>query len=220
MNTSATADGLTKRFYDRISGAYDLLADSNEKAARQRGLALLAAQPSEHVLELGYGTGHSLIELARAVGPTGHVAGVDISQGMQQVALRHLEQAGLLNRVHIEVAQVPPIPFRDASFDAAWLSFTLELFPLDSIPAVLQELRRVLKPGGRLGVVSMALSRLGERDSTLERTYKWMHLHFPHIVDCQPIDAAGDLKTAGFTVRYDEEIRIWSMPVAAVVGIR
>jgi demethylmenaquinone methyltransferase/2-methoxy-6-polyprenyl-1,4-benzoquinol methylase len=42
---------------------------------------------------------------------------------------------------------------------------------------------------------------------------------FPHIVDCQPIDAAADLESAGFKVRDDVEIKIWSMPVAAVVGI-
>jgi demethylmenaquinone methyltransferase/2-methoxy-6-polyprenyl-1,4-benzoquinol methylase len=178
MAGTTSSEGLTRHFYDRISGAYDLLADSNEKAARDRGLALLAAKPGERALEIGYGTGHSLVELANAVGPKGHVAGVDISEGMYHVATRRIDQAGLSDRVKIQVATVPPLPYPDASFDAAWMSFTLELFPLETIPAVLREIRRVLKPGGRLGVVSMALSRAGEHDSALERTYKWMHIHF------------------------------------------
>ncbi|MEQ8856048.1 class I SAM-dependent methyltransferase [Gimesia sp.] len=216
---STTDEKLTKSFYDRISHSYDALADSNEHVAREKGLAALAVSEGETVLEIGYGTGHSLVALAEAVGESGQVCGVDISDGMQKVSEKRVAEAGLADRVKLSVANTPPLPFEDNTFDAVSMSFTLELFPLVTIPEVLQEIRRVLKPGGRLGVVSMALTQAGEKDSILEKTYKWMHQHFPHIVDCQPIDAIGYLKESGFEIKEENNLEIWTMPVAVLVGV-
>ncbi len=220
MATAAPTDRNDKSFYDRISSGYDALTNTNEHAAREKGLALLAVQTAERVLEIGYGTGHSLVALAQAVGPKGHVDGIDVSDGMRQVAAARVAEAGLADRVSLRVGSVPPLPYADAAFDVVSMSFTLELFPLAVIPQVLSEIKRILKPSGRLGVVSMALVRAGERDTLLEKTYKWMHRHFPHIVDCQPIDVGEDLKRAGFTVRDDVELKIWTMPVAAIVATK
>ena len=58
----------------------------------------------------------------------------------------------------------------------------------------------------------------GESESALERTYKWMHQHFPHIVDCQPIDVEGLIESAGFTLVEHERISLFTMPVAIVVA--
>lgn len=219
MNTTNPSDEkLTKSFYDRISHSYDMIADSNEHVAREKGLKALAISAGETVLEIGYGTGHSLVTLATAVGASGKVYGVDISDGMKKVSEKRVTEAGLSDRVELSVANTPPLPFDDNMFDAVSMSFTLELFPLETIPEVLKEIRRVLKPAGRLGVVSMALPKEGNKDSVLEKTYKWMHQHFPHIVDCQPINAVGLLKEAGFEIESDETLDIWTMPVAALVG--
>jgi len=98
------------------------------------------------------------------------------------------------------------------------MSFTLELFPLDVIPEVLAECKRVLKPNGRMGVVSMATMDVGDSESALERTYIWMHTHFPHIVDCQPIPLERLLQEAGFTLTKHERIDLFTMPVAVVVA--
>lgn len=209
---------LTRRFYDRISDAYDLIADAGERSARETGLKALAVQQGESVLEIGYGTGHSVTELAESVGPSGRVCGVDISSGMHDAAMKRLTKAGVADRVDLRVAAVPPIPWPDNSFDVVTMSFTLELFPLDQIPAVLEETQRVLKPTGRIGIVSMSVTPEGVPDSMLEKTYKWMHQHFPHIVDCQPIPAASLLKQAGFTLTHEQNLEIWSMPVAVLTG--
>jgi demethylmenaquinone methyltransferase/2-methoxy-6-polyprenyl-1,4-benzoquinol methylase len=211
-------ENATRKFYDRISRVYDAIADGGEHHAREKGLELLAVKSSERVLEIGYGTGHSLVSLAEAVGEDGHVDGVDISAGMRDVAQQRIDQHDLNPRVTLRVGQVPPLPYDDNSFDAVAMSFTLELFPLDVIPAVLREIRRVLRPGGRLGVVSMATTKPGERDSLLEQTYKWMHEHFPHIVDCQPIDVEHFLADAGFGMEKIDRLSIFTMPVVAAVG--
>lgn len=207
-----------QKFYDRISNAYDLIADGGEHVARERGLKLLAVDSGESVLEIGYGTGHSIVALATAVGETGKVSGIDISDGMRKVAEDRVKKAGITDRVELLVGEVPPLPFDDSVFDVVTMSFTLELFPLPQIPAVLEECRRVLKPGGRLGVVSMATVESNDKKSALERTYIWMHTHFPHIVDCQPIPLESLLLKAGFTLEQHERMELFTMPVAIIVA--
>ena len=208
----------TQKFYDRISHAYDLIADGGEHRARQRGLQLLNVQPGESVLEIGYGTGHSLVEFAKSVGESGKVTGIDISTGMRDVARKRLVEAGCEAVVELLVGSVPPLPFEDAAFDVVSMSFTLELFPAETIPEVLAECLRVMKPSGRLGVVSMATVADGETESLLEETYIWMHRHFPHIVDCQPIPLEDFVTAAGFALQEHERIDLFTMPVAIVVA--
>lgn len=208
-----------RAFYDRISGVYDHLSDASEHAARERGLKMLAVREGERVLEIGYGTGHTLEELARTVGTGGAVAGIDISTGMRDVARKRLAAADLEGRVDLRVGEVPPLPWDDAAFDAVTLSFTLELFEDDTMPRVLDEIRRVLAPGGRIGVVSMAEPDDPRHESLLTHAYKWMHRNFPHIVDCRPIDAVTRLRDAGFDVREHVEMSMWTLPVVCAVGV-
>ena len=189
-NPNDNSNELTRRFYDRISAAYDMIADSGEHAARESGLKALAVKTGKDVLEIGYGTGHSVQALANAVGSSGKVCGIDTSSGMHDAAMKRLTQAGMKDRVDLRVAPVPPIPWPDDSFDFVTMSFTMESFPLEVIPAVLAETKRVLRPSGRIGIVSMSVTPDGQNDSITEKTYKWMHEHFTHIVDCQPIAAA------------------------------
>jgi demethylmenaquinone methyltransferase/2-methoxy-6-polyprenyl-1,4-benzoquinol methylase len=218
MNAQSSHHENNRAFYDRISHAYDLLADANERAARLAGVDALALGNGECVLEFGFGTGNEVIDLAERVGPTGQVHGIDISPGMLAVAQTKLAAKGLATPVDLRVGDARALPYREGCFDAVYSSFTLELFPEADIPIVLAEVRRVLRPGGRLGVVSMAKVRPGEHPSLLERGYVWMHRHFPHLVDCQPIDVAGVVAAAGLRVVKASELTIWTMPVGVVVA--
>jgi ubiquinone/menaquinone biosynthesis C-methylase UbiE len=208
----------TRSFYDRISSAYDLISDAGEGAARNKGIELLNLQPGEKVLDIGYGTGSAAIELAKRVGPAGQVWGIDISPGMNRVAEKKVQEAGLATTVKLEVGSALKLPYDDNAFDAVYMSFTLELFPEDDIVATLAEAQRVLHSGGRIAVVAMATVRDGAQDSMLEKTYKWTHRHFPHIVDCRPIDAEKFIAAAGFNITTDDRLDIFTMPVAAVVA--
>jgi ubiquinone/menaquinone biosynthesis C-methylase UbiE len=207
-----------RAFYDRISQAYDTIADASERPARLTGLHLLAVKPGERVLEVGCGTGNELLDLAELVGPGGKVLGIDISPGMLAVAQQKLSLKPLPSPVELLVGDARQLPYEDGSCDAVYSSFTLELFPDDDMATVLREVRRVLRPGGRFGVVSMATVPAGSHPSVLEGAYVWMHRHFPHIVDCRPIDAAAALEAAGYRVAARNDLAIWTMPVQAVVG--
>jgi len=202
-------------FYDRIASVYDTLADSSERDARRDGLEALAPQPGERILEIGFGTGHALVELAEA---GARVYGVDVSAGMAREAKRRLEREDVSATIILGDARC--VPLRDAAFDVVFLSFTLELFEDGERPRVLAECRRLLRDGGRLGVVAMAEPGEGERDSFLEKGYRWMHRHFPHIVDCRPIDVAKEIQAAGFRLDRLKSREIWTMPVRAAVGVK
>jgi demethylmenaquinone methyltransferase/2-methoxy-6-polyprenyl-1,4-benzoquinol methylase len=207
-----------RTFYTRISSVYDALADRDEHRARELGLSLLDAKSGERVLEIGFGTGSSIVPLAASVGASGRVCGIDISPGMKAVAEQRVRSVNAAAAVDLGVAAVPPIPFKDASFDAAFMAFTLELFPDDTIPGVLSEVRRTLRRHGRFAAVSMALGTDAQRDQVPERIYMWMHRHFPHIVDCRPIDLERLLAEAGFAILRMEQLEIWGLPVAACLA--
>jgi len=204
-----------RHFYNRISRSYDLLADASEHAARERGLAGLAAAPGERVLEVGFGTGHSLETLAAAVGPGGRVVGVDVSDGMIDLARERVARARIASQVRLVLGDVRSLPCPAAAFDAVFMSFTLELIDPCGIPGVLAEIARVLRPGGRLGVVSLSAD---EHPNTMTRLYQWLHRHFPHFIDCQPIAAKRFLEDAGFRLTETADLSIWGLPVFVGVG--
>ena len=74
------------------------------------------------------------------------------------------------------------------------MSFTLELFEA-AIPNVLAEVRRVLRVGGRVGIVAMSDS--GQTNAMID-LYEWLHRRWPHFIDCRPIDVVGVLQAAHF----------------------
>ena len=195
----------TKAFYDKIAKVYDLLAEHSERPMREAGLKLLAAGPREHVLEIGFGTGHILAELASAVGPTGKVFGIDISENMLAHAKDVLSNQGLIDRASLECGDAEKLPYSDGSMDGIFMCFTLELFDTPDIPKVLAECKRVLRPGGRIVVV--ALSKEGKEGFVIH-AFEWTHRHFPNLMDCQPIYVRRALEAAGFAI---EEAVIDSM---------
>jgi demethylmenaquinone methyltransferase/2-methoxy-6-polyprenyl-1,4-benzoquinol methylase len=200
--------------YDRLSRWYDLVTGPFERRYRQAGLQQLSPQPGEAILELGFGTGHGLLALAQAVGSAGRVCGVDLSVGMCCVARGRLRRAHPAGRLALIRGDALRLPFRAGTFDALFMSFTLEIFSTQEIPRVLCECRRVLRPGGRLGVVAMAQPA---RPSATARLYTWLHQRFPRYLDCRPIALQEYLATAGWEVRSTLDLAMVGLPVA--VGI-
>jgi ubiquinone/menaquinone biosynthesis C-methylase UbiE len=106
------------------------------------------------------------------------------------------------------------LPYPDASMDALFMSFTLELFDTPDIPQVLAECKRVLRLGGRIGVV--AITKEGKEGFAVE-AYEWAHQHFPNLLDCRPIFARRSLEESGFSIRDATITNMW-VPVEIVVA--
>lgn len=206
-----------KRFYDRISRVYDYLIGAFEQEYAETAVERLSVKEDETVLEIGFGPGHCLKRLAESVGQTGKVYGVDISSGMLEVTRRRLTKAQLMDRVELYCGDAATLPYGDNTFDAAFMSFTLELFDTPEIPTVLEQIERVLKPKGRLGVISMSKQN-GE--SLLLRLYEWAHRKWPECVDCRPIYLEQSLRDAGYQIRKGEKVKVFGLPGEIVVAVK
>jgi demethylmenaquinone methyltransferase/2-methoxy-6-polyprenyl-1,4-benzoquinol methylase len=205
-----------RRSYNRLSRWYDLLAGSTEKKYRDRGLEKLSAQPGERIMEIGFGTGYCLVTLARAVGGEGRVIGVDISDGMADIAGKRLQQYGLDDQVDLHRADASHLDFLEAdTLDGVFMSFTLELFDTPDIPCVLQECHRVLKYNGRLAVVCMTKT---DPPGMAVRVYEWFHDHLPDYADCRPIFAQPVLEQNGFAIKEVSLSSMWGLPVEIILA--
>jgi demethylmenaquinone methyltransferase/2-methoxy-6-polyprenyl-1,4-benzoquinol methylase len=201
--------------YDRLSRWYDLLSGSSEARPRQAGLELLNALPGEHVLDIGPGTGHSLAALGRSAGETGRVQALDLSPGMLAVARARLDKYNECANVSLTCGDGLRLPYSAGAFDAIFSSFNLELFDTPEIPQVLEECRRVLRPGGRICVVS--LSKVGKSQAMI-KLYEWSHERFPAFVDCRPIYVQPSLEQAGFHIQAVKCMYMWGLPVEIVLA--
>ena len=204
-----------KQSYDRMSRFYDTFAGGFESKLSDLALEQLHVTVGEIVLEIGFGTGHCLEQIARKIGGTGKAYGIDISSGMLEVTRKRLQSTGLMERVELVNGDAAWMPFDDDKFDAVFSSFSLELFDTPEIPMVLGGISRILKPHGRLGVVSM--SKDGA-DSTISRLYEWFHKTLPIIADCRPIYVEQSIKEAGFKIQYKEKVNLFGLPVEIVIG--
>lgn len=103
-------------------------------------------QDGEHILDLACGTGAVSCEILRSGLRPGSLAGADISAGMLSVARRNIAAAGWTPE--LAEGDAANLPFAEDRFDVAFCQQALQFFP-DRV-AALTELRRVLKPGGRV----------------------------------------------------------------------
>ena len=202
--------------YNRLSRWYDVIAGSTEKKYRDWGLEKLFAQPGEKILEIGFGTGHCLVSLVKSVGATGRVVGLDISDGMLNIARERLQKEGLSDHVDLHLGDAAKLDFIEAgTLDGVFMSFTLELFDNPEIPRVLQECHRILKPGGRVAVVSMTKTN---PPGMAVRMYEWFHEYMPNYADCRPIFARQALEQGGFKIQDVSVSSMWGLPVEIVLG--
>ncbi|MFJ2189947.1 class I SAM-dependent methyltransferase [Kitasatospora sp. NPDC087861] len=129
--------------------------------------------PGERMLEIGPGTGLQSLQVAPRLGADGRLDIVDIQQEMLDHVMRRAAGSGL-DTIVPTLADARELPFDDATFDAAYLVTALGEIP--DVPAALSELRRVLKPTGRL-VVGEFFDRHQIRPATLARHANAVGLH-------------------------------------------
>ena len=116
---------------------------------RERLRSVLRPEPGERILEIGPGTGYYTLDMAEWVGPEGTVEIFDLQQEFLDHTSRRAAERGLANVVPTQ-GDATALPFDDDSIDAVVLTAVLGEIPDQG--AALREIRRVLKPDGRLVV--------------------------------------------------------------------
>jgi arsenite methyltransferase len=124
--------------------------------------ALGRIEPGSVVLDLGCGAGTDLLVAAQMTGPTGRVIGVDMTSAMLDRARRSASEMGLGN-VELHEALIEALPLENASVDVVISNGVIDLVP--DKDAVLDEIDRVLRPGGRLQLADVVIHHAVSEDA-------------------------------------------------------
>ena len=138
--------GVSSKLYDR----YNRWGGFGE-AFREKILEGASLKPGESILDCGCGTGTLAIIAKRRVGAEGRVHGIDISQDQLEIGRGKARKENL--DIEFQEGSIDDLPFSDDSFDAIFSTLMLHHVPRSVKAAAFREMRRVLKPGGRIVVV-------------------------------------------------------------------
>jgi arsenite methyltransferase len=115
-------------------------------------VAVAELRAGETVLDLGSGRGLDVIQSARRVGPNGIAYGLDMTDEMLEVSRRNAEEAGVGNVIFLK-GLIEEVPLPDGSVDVVISNCVVNLSTDKT--AVLREVARVLRPGGRIGIADI-----------------------------------------------------------------
>jgi len=164
------------------AAAYDFLlwivTLGREQAFREKLLKLARLNPGESVLDVGCGTGTLAIAAKRQVGTNGRVNGIDASPNMIARAVRKAKKAGV--NVVFQNAIVQALPFPDSEFDVVLSTVMLHHLPRNTRQQCAREIRRVLKPSGRILIVDFGAS---DKNNFLSHFHRHGSVPLAEIID-------------------------------------
>jgi len=181
--------------FDGVAARYDvtntLLSMGQDYLWRRRTRQCLELEPGQQVLDLAAGTGVSTAELRRSGGV--HAIACDFSLGMLQAGRAKKRR----KRVPFVAGDALHLPFADAAFDAATMSFGLR--NVADVPKALGELARVVRPGGRLVIC--------EFSRPVWRPFRFVYLNY--LMRALPWIARRVASNPDAYVYLAESIRVW-----------
>ncbi len=139
--------------YRKVAPSYDLFARLTETRAHNLCLELAAIQDGEAVLEVPVGTGLAFEKILSA-NPSGRNEGIDLTEAMLIRADKRAAKSGSDN-YRLRVGDAYDLDFPDNDFDVLVSNYLFNLLPQQDFGAVLNEFKRVLRPGGRLVMINM-----------------------------------------------------------------
>jgi len=136
-----------------------LEADALREPVMSAAIRALQLPPGSHGLDAGCGIGLQATSLANATGAGGHVTGLDIDPGLLAYGAGLVQKAGLQNQVTFREGDVSCLPFAENSFDWAWSADCIG-YPAGELLPLLNELERVVKPGGTVILLAWSSQQL------------------------------------------------------------
>ena len=135
--------------YDRLNHALSLGID---RRWRRTAVDALGIHQPQQILDIATGTGDFALLLAKRIKPQ-HIIGADISEGMMAIGREKVKEEGLQNVISFQYEDCMQLSFPDGSFDAVTSSYGVRNF--QNLDKGLQEMQRVLRPGGHLLIVEL-----------------------------------------------------------------
>jgi len=180
-----------KQYYAWRASNYDAGAKF-EVEHHAEALRLTEIQKGQRVLDAACGTGRGTVGLAEAVGTGGRVDALDLSQAMLDKASAKIKKSGMSQYVFFQQGNAQSLPYPDQTFDVVYNGYMFDLIPLNGFLPILNEFKRVLKPGGKLVLVNM--SKPDSRKTFYEKIYQkgWA------VMPCRPVLMSSYLEQAGF----------------------
>ncbi len=191
----------TKTVFNTASDRFDAPALSFWNRFGQQTINHLSLNPGDRILDVCCGSGASAIPAAISVGSTGEVIAVDIAESLLQLA-RDNSQQRELNNIEFCCADFETLEFPDESFDAVVCVFGI--FFVEDMSKAIQELWRMVRPGGKLAITSWGNRVLepanqqfwniieSERPDLSKKSRPWDNIN-------QPTSLQTLLETAGIT---------------------
>ncbi|MCE7737195.1 MAG: methyltransferase domain-containing protein [Candidatus Heimdallarchaeota archaeon] len=143
--------------YSRFLFIYDFWARLTEKKALNKVMELAEPCGEDEILEVAVGTG-LLFKRIVSANQLGMNQGIDLSESMLGKAIGRMEKSGF-NNYKLQLGNAMSLPFEDDKFDILVNNFMLDLLPEEDFPKIISEYKRVLKPGGRVVISTMAFGK-------------------------------------------------------------
>ena len=195
------------QFDPEISRQVDAMYMTPDVVEQRRVVrAALALRPGDRVLDVGVGPGLLATEMAAEVGPGGRICGIDISDSMLAIAASRADVPDGPG-IELELASVARIPHPAESFDVVVSTQVFEY--VDDVAGALAEVRRVLRPAGRVVLLDTDWGSLVWRSGDDARMARVLTAFEDHLVDPHlPRTLADVLVESGFTVTHRQVVPI------------
>ena len=206
--------GQVQDVYRKLASSYDLWAGLAESRARARCLELAKIRDGESVLEVAVGTGIAFAEILK-LNPAGRNEGIDITEAMLRRAQEKAARLGVAN-YRLQLGDAYALSYPDNTFDVVINNYMFDLLPENDFPLVLDEFKRVLRPGGRLVMVNMTIGQHWF-NSIWEAVYRASPALFG---GCRGVYLLPYLESAGLVETSREFVSQMTFPSEVVCGIK
>jgi phosphatidylethanolamine/phosphatidyl-N-methylethanolamine N-methyltransferase len=203
LSVTAVENDFVARVYEKLTNVYDLIFGPTLHPGRLEALDRMGIQHGDRILEVGVGTGINVPLYPR----TCHITGIDFSGSMLEKARARVERKHLQNVRLIEM-DAANLTFADNCFDIVYAPYVISVVP-DPV-AVVHEMFRVCRPGGRVIVLNHFRSR-NRILSHVERAISPLTVHIGFKSD---LDLPAFIAQAGLKPTSIERVnfpRIWSL---------